>query len=304
MKPVPTPAAPAVKGVILAAGYGSRFLPVTKTIPKEMLPLVDVPSIQFIVDEFVASGIRDVLIITSRRKKSLEDYFDREIELESSFRKDGAHAKLSRIEPPPVHVCFTRQEEMRGTAHALMLCERFTAYSPFVVAYPDDILVSDPPCSRTLIDTWQLSVTPEHPAGCCVLSVAAFPDGDISRYGIIDPEPRGGLLGVRQMVEKPPPGREPSRLVSLGRYLYTPEIFPVLHEMAARHTGGEFYQTGPINHLAASDKVLAVEFQGARYDTGEPLGFLKATVEYALSRDDLRPQFLPYLREISQRFKE
>ena len=293
-----------VKGVILAAGYGTRFLPVTKTVPKEMLPLVDVPSIQFIVDEFIASGIRDILIITSRRKKVLEDYFDREVELETVFQQSGAEDKLARIEPPSVNVCFTRQERMLGTAHALLLCRRFTPHSPFVVAYPDDILVSDPPCSRTLIETWRHSVSPENPHGCSVLSLLAFPDGDISRYGVVAPEYRSGLLYVREMIEKPPPGREPSRLVSLGRYLYTPEIFPVLEEMAAGHRGGEFYQTGPINRLAARGKVLGVEFQGTRFDTGEPLGFLQATLEYALRRDDLKDQLLPYLHGLSKRFKE
>lgn len=304
MKPAIAPEPPQVKGVILAAGYGTRFLPVTKTVPKEMLPLVDVPSIQFIVDEFIASGIRDILIITSRRKKVLEDYFDREVELETTFRQSGAEGKLARIEPPSVNVCFTRQERMLGTAHALMLCRRFTPHSPFVVAYPDDILISDPPCSRTLIEAWRGSVAPENPNGCSVLSLLAFPEGDISRYGIVAPEYRSGRLYVREMVEKPPPGSEPSRLVSLGRYLYTPEIFPVLEEMAAGHDGGEFYQTGPINRLAARGKVLGVEFQGTRFDTGEPLGFLQATLEYALTRDDLRDQLLHYLHDISRRYRE
>jgi len=289
---------PAIKGVILAAGYGSRFLPVTKTIPKEMLPLVDTPCIKFIVDEFAAAGIREILIITSRRKKVLEDYFDREIELESTFAREDAQAKSGLISVPPLRFYFVRQTEMKGTAHALMLIESFAAGSPFVVAYPDDLLVGPVPHSQELVEAWRRSISPERPEGCAVLSVIDLAGQNVARYGVIDPERRDGLTFVRRMVEKPPAGTEPSHLVSLGRYLYTRELFPVLHELAGRPRRGEFYQTEPINVLAAQGKVIAVTFRGTYLDTGEPLGYAKAFVRYALSRPDLRDDFARFLAEV------
>jgi len=286
-----------VKGVILAAGYGTRFLPVTKTVPKEMLPLVETPSIQFIVDEFIASGIRDILIITSRRKKALEDYFDREMEMEAVFARENAEKKLSGIKPPDVSVYFVRQQEMKGTAHALMLCEAFTGESPFVVAYPDDIMIDTPPCSLQLIQSWRRTVTPDNPRGCSVLSVMDMAGKDISRYGVVDPRPQDDLIYVRQMVEKPPRGTEPSHLVSLGRYLYTADFFPVLHEQAARHRAGEFYQTEPINELARQGKMICAPYNGIYYDTGEPVGYLKTIIRYALQREDLRNDLVAFLKE-------
>jgi len=290
---------PSIKGVILAAGYGSRFLPVTKTIPKEMLPLVDVPAIQLIVDEFQESGITDILIITSRRKKSLEDYFDREMELEWTFSREGATRKLDRIRPARANIFFVRQQSMSGTAHALAQCRPFTGDSPFIVAYPDDIMFSHPPCSRQLIDAWHDSISPEYPAGCSILSVLDATGEDVSRYGVVDPEPSEGLVKVRRMVEKPPPGTEPSHLISLGRYLYTPELFSVLDDQLNRPRDGEYYQTEPINELASMGKVACSIFNGDRYDTGEPLGYLQAIVRYALTRKDLREPFQKFLDQIN-----
>lgn len=297
-KPLP------IKGVILAAGYGTRFLPFTKTVPKEMLPLVEKPSIQFIIDEFLESGIRDILVITSRRKKALEDYLDREMELESVFRKENATAKLERIQPPAANFYFIRQREMLGTAHALMSCEGFAGQSPIVVAYPDDIMLGTPPCSRQLIQAWEKTVTAENPNGCTVLSVVNMPDEDVSRYGVVDPDCRNTVSYVRQMVEKPPPGCEPSHLVSLGRYLYTPDLFPVLHALFPQSRPGEFYQTEPINFLARQGRVIFTEFSGTRYDTGEPLGYLKAVVEYALGRPDLAEPFRLFLADTIRRSQE
>ena len=290
----PTP----VKGVILAAGYGTRFLPVTKTVPKEMLPIVEVPSIQYVIDEFTASGIRDILIITSRRKKALEDYFDRDVELESMFRGEAASGKLASVTPPDANVVFIRQREMRGTAHALMLCEGFAGQSPFVVAYPDD-LMPDPPCARQLIETWRETISPERPHGCSVLSVSDLSGQDVSRYGVVDYELRHGRHVVRRMVEKPRPGSEPSHLISLGRYLYTPDLFPVLHELARVPRDGEFYQTEPINRLAGCGLVVAQPYPGRRYDTGEPIGYIKTIVEMALARPEYRQEMYDYLRSLS-----
>jgi UTP--glucose-1-phosphate uridylyltransferase len=187
---------------------------------------------------------------------------------------------------------------MKGTAHALMLCEPFTGSDPFVVAYPDDIMKSDTPCSLQLIRTWERTVTAENQHGCSVLSVLNLEGEDVSRYGVVDPAPHGDLTYVRRMVEKPAPGTEPSHLISLGRYLYTPEIFPVLHRQAGLPRDGEYFQTEPINELASQGKVACAEFEGIRYDTGEPLGYLKTMVSYALEREDLRHDFLSFLTSI------
>jgi len=269
-----------VKGVILAAGYGSRFLPVTKTVPKEMLPLIDKPSIDFIIEEFVASGIQEVLVVTSRRKKVLEDYLDREIELEVTFRLQGAKGKLEKIPPPEAQIFFVRQKEMLGTGHALLLCKPFVNEAPFVVAYPDDIHLGEPPLTRQLIEVYERT-------GCCVLATIHDPP-DLERYGTIAIGADG--LHVTDFVEKAPKGREPSREASVGRYLYTPEIFPLLEEGWQRHGAGEFYHTEALRALAQAGKVVFKRVEGERLDTGEPEGFFKSLLRYA--------ETVPYLREI------
>ena len=269
-----------MKGVILAAGYGSRFLPVTKTVPKEMLPLIDKPSIDFIIEEFVASGIQEVLVVTSRRKKVLEDYLDREIELEVTFRLQGAKGKLEKIPPPEAQIFFVRQKEMLGTGHALLLCKPFVNEAPFVVAYPDDIHLGEPPLTRQLIEVYERT-------GCCVLATIHDPP-DLERYGTIAIGADG--LHVTDFVEKAPKGREPSREASVGRYLYTPEIFPLLEEGWQRHGAGEFYHTEALRALAQAGKVVFKRVEGERLDTGEPEGFFKSLLRYA--------ETVPYLREI------
>ena len=269
-----------MKGVILAAGYGSRFLPVTKTVPKEMLPLIDKPSIDFIIEEFVASGIQEVLVVTSRRKKVLEDYLDREIELEVTFRLQGAKGKLEKIPPPEAQIFFVRQKEMLGTGQALLLCKPFVNEAPFVVAYPDDIHLGEPPLTRQLIEVYERT-------GCCVLATIHDPP-DLERYGTIAIGADG--LHVTDFVEKAPKGQEPSREASIGRYLYTPEIFPLLEEGWQRHGAGEFYHTEALRALAQAGKVVFKRVEGERLDTGEPEGFFKSLLRYA--------ETVPYLREI------
>lgn len=260
-----------MKGVIVAAGYGTRFLPVTKTIPKEMLPLLTKPSIAFVVEEFAASGIRDVLILSSRRKKALEDYFDRDPELEAVFKAEGAAGKLARIAPPEVNVCFVRQGEMRGTGHALLQAAPWLSGEPCVVAYPDDLHFGTPPLARQLMDVYERT-------GCSVLSAIHEP-GDVSRYGVIDPAPDG--IHVRGFVEKPAPGTEPSHEISLGRYLYTPEFFGILEEGWVNHSEGEYYHSYALNRLIAEGKVAWTTASGTRLDTGDPSGFLEALLRYA-----------------------
>jgi UTP--glucose-1-phosphate uridylyltransferase len=282
------------KGVIFAAGYGTRFLPASKTVPKELFPLIDVPAIDFTVKEFLDSGIEDILIITSRRKKVLEDYLDREMELESILQQEGSEAKLKKIAPVKVNFHFVRQREMKGTADALRLCQSFCGDSPFVVAYPDDLIFSEVPCSKQLIDTYIKT-------GRSVLSVRALPEEDVSRYGVVAySKQEGSIYEVTELVEKPKAGTEPSKVVSFGRYLYTPEIFRAL-ESIPESSNGEISQTEPLNMLAKEGKLVALEFEGVRYDVGAPFGYLTTIIEYSMSRADLAPKFKKYLKENYER---
>jgi UTP--glucose-1-phosphate uridylyltransferase len=257
--------------VIVAAGYGTRFLPVTKTIPKEMLPLLTRPSIDFIIEEFIDSGIDEILVITSRRKKSLEDYLDREVELENILEKAGKTELRERIAPPSCKCFFVRQQQMMGTGHAILLAESFVGNSPFVVAYPDDLFFGKKPLSRQLRDEHERT-------GCSVLATINDPP-DIGRYGVL--ALMKDNLHVERIVEKPAPGTEPSKEVSIGRFLFLPEIFAKLKSELELHRGGEFLHTAGINALAKEGKVVYLRALGKRLDTGEPLGYFEAILEYA-----------------------
>lgn len=259
-----------MKGVILAAGYGSRFLPITKSIPKEMLPLITKPSIDFIIEEFIESGIEDILIVTSRRKKSLEDYLDREIELETVFSQEGSDRKLETVKPHNARFFFTRQQSMRGTGHALLLTQPFIGNEPFVVAYPDDLHFGKVPLAAQLIEVYNST-------GCCVLSSIYNPP-NLSRYGILDIET--DELHVKDIVEKPESGKEPSKEASIGRYLYLPKIFDYLKEGFKRHHEGEYYHTGALRQLASEGVVVFKRIEGERFDVGEPEEYLKAILRY------------------------
>jgi UTP--glucose-1-phosphate uridylyltransferase len=270
-----------MKGIIVTAGYGVRFLPVTKTVPKEMLPLVNRPSIEFIVDEFIASGITEILFITSRRKKALEDYFDREIELEGFFRAKGDKARFSQILASKAKCYFVRQYEMRGTGHALLLCRPFIGKEPFVVAYPDDIHMGEKPLARQLMDVYEQT-------GCSVLATLHDPP-DINRYGIISIAPDN--LHVTGIVEKPPRGQEPSREASIGRFLYAPDFLDQLEgEWKNRdEIGGEFWHTPAVLALAKKGRVVYKRVEGERLDTGTPAGYIGAFIRYAESVAELKP---------------
>ena len=268
-----------MKGIIVAAGYGTRFLPVTKTVPKELLPVGTTPSIAYIVDEFVASGITDIIIITSRRKKALEDYFDREIELETVFAQEGKKEKLALVGASKARIAFVRQAEMRGTGHALLQVKNFIGGEPCVVAYPDDIVLGKIPLARQLIDLYSSS-------GKCVLATI-LEAGDVSRYGVVDPAPDG--IGVRGFIEKPPRGKEPSHEVSIGRYLYTPEFFDWIAEGWAKHATGEYFHTYALDKMIAAGKVAFTRAAGTRLDTGDPAGYLEAILLNAASDPSLKP---------------
>ncbi len=277
-----------MKGIIVAAGYGTRFLPVTKTIAKEMLPLVTVPSIQFIVDEFIQAGIRDIVIITSRRKKALEDYFDREIELESVFTREGRDSSLEQIAPSPASIIFVRQQAMMGTGHALLQVKNWVCGEPCVVAYPDDLHFGTVPLAAQLAGVYQKT-------GAAVMASICV-DGDVSRYGVFDLAEDN--LHVRSIIEKPAPGTEPGHDVSIGRYLVPPEFFNLLEEgwnihcaeaEKAGRSPGEYFHIYALNRLMASGKVVHAPVEGVRLDTGEPAGYLDAILRYADTCSELRP---------------
>ncbi len=281
-----------MKGVILAAGYATRFLPASKTIPKEMFPLIDRPAIDFIVQEMADSGIRDILLVSSRRKKVMEDYFDREVELSSAFSMSNEFEKLEVIKPIEANIFTLRQQHMMGTGNALMLVEPFVDNEPFVVAYPDDIVIGEKPLSKQLIETWEKT-------GSTVLAVKQMQEDQLSRYGVIEPENSGKIMKVKYMVEKPKQGTAPSQFVSFGRYLYTSDFFDALKTSDKNHSHrGEFTQTEAINHLAANGMVSALEFEGTRYDLGEPLGFLTSAMQIGLMRPEYKKPLLDEMRRM------
>jgi UTP--glucose-1-phosphate uridylyltransferase len=276
-----------MKGVIIAAGYGTRFLPVTKTVPKELLPVGTKPAIAYIVDEFVASGIEEIVIVSSRRKKALEDYFDREVELEEIFRREGKAEKLSLVAASEAKICYVRQTEMRGTGHALLQVKSLLGGEPCVVAYPDDLHIGRPPLARQLMETYEQT-------GKSVLATILEP-GDVSRYGVVGPGSDG--VSVSSFVEKPAKGSEPSHEVSIGRYLYTPEFFDLIEEGWAKHAKGEYFHTYALDKLIAAGKVAFRRISGQRLDTGDPAGYLEAILENAAADPALRPVLERFARE-------
>ncbi len=267
-----------LKAVILAAGYGTRLFPVTKSIPKEMLPLVTKPSIDFIIEELLLSGIEDILLISSRRKKPLEDYLDNEIELETVLARKGSKTQLEKLKPPEARFYFIRQRQMLGTGHALMLAKPFVGNDPFIVALPDDIHMGEKPLAAQLIELYRET-------GCCVLSSLSDPP-DLNRYGLLSLDDDG--LHVKAIVEKPPKGEEPSREASIGRYLYTPEFMTLLEEGFLKHKGGEYHHIYALNKMAKKGKVVFKRIEGTRYDLGHAGGYLKALLDYARGVPELK----------------
>lgn len=278
-----------VKGLIIAAGYGTRFLPATKTVPKEMFPLVNKPSILFIVEEMVEAGITEIVMITSRRKKCMEDYFDREMELEATFKAEGSEKKLAKLATPKCSIAFVRQEEMRGTGHAIMTAAPFLGDSPFVMAFPDDIFLGKPSVSQQLVETYKKTQ-------CSVLALYEE-KGDVSRYGVAEVEMEKGLMRVTNLIEKPAPGTEPSKLTSFGRFLLTPDIFPHLKKAWAKFSGKEFYHTEGILGLIKDRRVVGHCYTNQRLDTGEPYGYLESMIEYALTQPEYRDPIMAYMKK-------
>lgn len=274
------------KGVLVAAGYGTRFLPITRTIPKEMLPIVDRPAIDLVVSELIEAGVTDLLVITSRRKKALDDWFDRDPELEAAVADDPV--KLARVMPPKVRTTFIRQEKMGGTGDALRLARQFAGNDPVLVAFPDDLL-GQPNASAQLIAAHEAT-------GGSVLAAADLGDADVSRYGVLDATREGDLWRVRGVVEKPAPGTAPSSLISVGRYLYTPDFFAALDARPPAH-GGEWTPMDAMAALGAANRLVATVLKAPRWDTGTPLGWLQALTDAALADPRLAEAYAVWLRE-------
>jgi UTP--glucose-1-phosphate uridylyltransferase len=281
-----------LKGIILTAGYGTRFLPITKTIPKEMLPLGTRPAIDYVVQEYLDSGIRDILIINSRRKKVLEDYYDREAELEAVFEREGKAANQKKIAPPDARFYFIRQQTMGGTGAAVMLAREFAGSDACVLAFPDDLHFGSVPLAQQLVEVYAQT-------GHSVLALEERPESeDISRYGIAAIDADSQPLKVTGLIEKPPRGTEPSRFISVGRYLITPEIFEVLEEERRTHQSGEFYLTSAFHTLAGRGRLSGCAYLGERLDTGEPLGYYEALVRHILADPETGPRFRDFLRTV------
>jgi UTP--glucose-1-phosphate uridylyltransferase len=282
------------KGVFPAAGLGTRFLPATKAQPKEMLPLVDKPTIQYVVEEAVASGLSEIVIVTGRNKRAIEDHFDAAFELEYYLNDRGKVDELAQIKTISelASVSYVRQKEPLGLGHAILVARPLVGDEPFGVFLGDDIIgQAATPCMRQLLDVFERY---GHP----VLAIERVPRHRIQQYGVIAGRNVGGnVWQIDDLVEKPLPQDAPSDLAIIGRYVLTPDIFPILAETAADKRG-EIQLTDALRALCKRRPMYAVEFEGKRYDTGDKLGFLKATVEFALARPDLADEFRAYLRSI------
>jgi UTP--glucose-1-phosphate uridylyltransferase len=283
------------KAVFPAAGWGTRFLPATKAQPKEMLPLVDKPVIQYGVEEAVAAGIEQVIIVTSSQKRPIEDHFDHSYELEHLLESKGDIEMLRRVRRvgDMAQISYVRQKEQLGLGHAVLMAKELVGHEPFAVILSDDVVVSDRPCIGQLIEAYRAT----HGS---VVAVMEVPRDEVSRYGVIDhdPTPAGPddrLYRVRGLVEKPKPEDAPSNLAIIGRYVLTPKIFEKL-EQTPRGAGGEIQLTDAIEMLMAEQDVYAYAFEGKRYDAGTTMGWLQAGVELALERPDIGPEFRRYLQ--------
>ena len=279
------------KAIIPAAGLGTRFLPATKAQPKEMLPIVDKPTIQYIIEEAVASGIEEILIITGRNKKSIEDHFDRSVELEMELEKAGKEEMFEMIKKisDMADIHYIRQKAPRGLGHAIYCAKSFVGDEPFAVMLGDDVVDSKVPCLKQLMDCFNEYQT-------TILGVQEVNANDVNKYGIVDGiyiEDR--VYKVKELVETPSLEEAPSNVAILGRYIITPQIFEIL-ENTKPGKGNEIQLTDALQTLISNEAMYAYIFEGKRYDVGDKLGFLEATVEFALKKEGLRDKFIEYLK--------
>lgn len=288
---------PVRKAIIPAAGLGTRFLPATKAMPKEMLPIINKPTIQYIVEEAIAAGIEDIIIVTGKGKRAIEDHFDNSFELEERLLESGKLELLEEVQrSSKVEIHYIRQKEAKGLGHAVWCARRFIGDEPFGVLLGDDIVKSDVPCLRQLINMYD-----QH--GKSVIGVKEVPAAETDRYGVIDPLGQDGrLYEVKRFVEKPKQGTAPSNLAIMGRYVFTPKIFEYLDKQEVG-AGGEIQLTDAIQQLNESESVLAYNFEGNRYDVGERLGYLLTTLDFALETDDLRRPLLSAMASYLEKAK-
>lgn len=285
------------KAIIPAAGLGTRFLPATKAMPKEMLPILNKPTIQYIVEEAVESGIEDIIIVTGKGKRAIEDHFDNNFELEDNLFKKEKYELLEEVRASSkVEIHYIRQKEAKGLGHAIWCARKFIGNEPFAVLLGDDIVQSKKPCLRQLIEQYDQSQA-------SIIGVQQVPEEETHRYGIIDPSSKiGKRYRVKSFVEKPKKGTAPSSLAILGRYILTPEIFPFLgqHNIGK---GGEIQLTDAIQQLNGIQNVFAYEFEGRRYDVGEMLGFIRTTMEFALENQKYGPEVEIMMTELLSKRK-
>ncbi|WP_449537882.1 UTP--glucose-1-phosphate uridylyltransferase GalU [Ferdinandcohnia sp. Marseille-Q9671] len=285
------------KAIIPAAGLGTRFLPATKAMPKEMLPIVDKPTIQYIVEEAIESGIEDIIIVTGKGKRSIEDHFDNSFELEQNLLEKEKFDLLEKVQQSSsVDIHYIRQKEPKGLGHAVWCARKFIGDEPFAVLLGDDIVQADTPCLKQLINEYDNTLS-------SVIGVQTVPETETHRYGIIDPSSnQGRRYQVSRFVEKPKKGTAPSNLAIMGRYILTPEIFMFL-EQQELGAGGEIQLTDAIQKLNEIQRVFAYDFEGDRYDVGEKIGFIKTTIEFALQNEELRKETLGFMKQVLNKEK-
>jgi len=286
------------KAVIPAAGLGTRFLPATKAQPKEMLPIVDKPAIQYIIEEAVQSGIESIIVVTGRNKRSIEDHFDKSIELEKTLAESGNEEMLKTVRDisQMASIHYIRQREPLGLGHAVLCARQFIGNEPFAVLLGDDIMVSDKPAIRQMIDIYEVFDTE-------MVGVQPVTPPDVRKYGIVSLRPNtrrqdaGEALWVQDLVEKPPVEEAPSNLAVLGRYILEPSIFPILERLQPGK-GGEIQLTDALKEVCREHSLLALRLAGMRYDVGDKLGYIQATIKLALARPELRSGLLAYMDEL------
>ncbi|ALX49933.1 UTP--glucose-1-phosphate uridylyltransferase GalU [Lentibacillus amyloliquefaciens] len=282
------------KAIIPAAGLGTRFLPATKAQPKEMLPIVDKPTIQYIVEEAVASGIEDIIIISGRGKRTIEDHFDISYELEEKLANKGKTEMLEMVQSISnlANIHYIRQKEPKGLGHAILCAKSFVGNEPFAVLLGDDIVEADEPCLKQLIDVYEYNQL-------SIVGVHSVPDEEVSKYGIVEPGNQDygpNIRTIQSLVEKPPIEEAPSNLAVMGRYILNPSIFEIL-EKQKPGKGNEIQLTDAIETLNEKEQVLAYDFTGERYDIGDKLGFVQATIDFALKREDLHKDIKDYMEK-------
>ncbi|MGG4491332.1 UTP--glucose-1-phosphate uridylyltransferase GalU [Metabacillus idriensis] len=280
------------KAIIPAAGLGTRFLPATKAMPKEMLPIVDKPTIQYIIEEAIESGIEDLIIVTGKGKRAIEDHFDHNFELEQNLIEKEKYDLLEKVKHSSgINLHYIRQKEPKGLGHAVWCARKFIGSEPFAVLLGDDIVQAETPCLKQLINEYDNT-------GSSVIGVQTVGNDQTHRYGIIDPLTKEGkLYQVNRFVEKPKQGTAPSNLAIMGRYVLTPEIFALL-ENQETGAGGEIQLTDAIQKLNEQQHVYAYDFAGKRYDVGEKFGFIQTTIEFALQHDDLKTELIELMKKL------